>query len=115
MLGNNNQKGHAMPIDIPPETGKVLAGPLGAASALLWINDTWPRKVGMVCAGSALSYYATPWIAGWAGLQAGFAGYLLGLFGMAAVSKLFATWDALDLGDLLRRFIAKALNLEDKP
>jgi len=104
-----------MSIDIPPDLGKHVAGPLGALSALLWVKDTWPRKIGMVLAGVALSYYATPAVAAWANLQQGLAGYLLGLFGMAAVSKLFATWDALDLGALLRRFLAKKLDVEDQP
>jgi len=104
-----------MPIDIPPDLGKHIAGPLGAVSALLWIKDTWPRRIGMVLAGSALSYYATPGVSEWATLQPGLTGYLLGLFGMAAVSKMFTTWDALDLGTLLRRFLSKRLDLEDKP
>jgi hypothetical protein len=100
-------------MDDPSSIAKHVAGPLGAISALFWIKDTWPRRIAMVGIGCALSYYAAPSLSDWAHVPGGLAGYLLGLFGMATVNKVFTTWDALDLGVILRRFISKRLGVDD--
>lgn len=100
-------------MDVDPNYIKHAAGPVGAATALLWIKDTWPRKLVMMLGGAALSLYAAPDVAAWSGLQQGLAGFLLGLFGMAGVAKVFSTWEALDLGALLKKFIAKRLGVPE--
>src|SRR5688572_7598567 len=107
-----------MPFDfnIPPEISKHLAGTLGSLSALLWVKDTWPRRISMVFAGIAFSYFVAPMIAQWADLQPELSGYLTGLFGMAAVNKVFATWDVLDFGSMLKRWLHRRFDIgrEDK-
>lgn len=101
-------------MDLPTDIAKHAAGPLGAVTALLFMGGVpWPRRIGMVAAGSVLAYYGAPGVAAYAGLPDGLAGYLLGLFGMAAVSKVYATWDALELGVLLRRALAKRLGVPE--
>jgi hypothetical protein len=101
-------------MDLPPDLVKHAAGPAGALSALLFMSGVpWPRRIGMVAAGSLLAYYGTGTVAAFAGLPEGLAGYLLGLFGMAGVAKTFATWDALDLGTPIRKWINRRLGVSE--
>jgi membrane protein YqaA with SNARE-associated domain len=102
-------------MDLPPDFAKHAAGPAGSLTAalLFMAGVPWPRRIGMVVAGSALAYYGTTAVATFASLPDGLAGYLLGLFGMAAVAKVFATWDALDLGTLLRKAVAKMFGVTE--
>lgn len=101
-------------MDLPPDLVKHAAGPAGALSALLFMSGVpWPRRIGMVAAGSLLAYYGTSTVAAFAGLPEGLAGYLLGLFGMAAVAKVFGTWDALDLGAILRKWLHKRFGVAE--
>lgn len=65
----------------------------------------------MFIAGWACSIFGAPHAASWLGFSEGFAGFLLGLFGMAIVDKIFETWKALELGKILSAWIRKLLNL----
>jgi hypothetical protein len=98
--------------DLPPDISKHLAGPAGSLIALLWLHGRWPKKVAMFAAGWVLSFYGSPIAAQWLGFSEGFAGFLLGLFGMAIVDKIFETWKTLEIGTLLSDWIRKVLNLE---
>jgi hypothetical protein len=102
-------------MDLPPDIARHAAGPAGSLTAalLFMAGIPWPRRIGMVVAGSALAYYGTGVVATFSSLPEGLAGYLLGLFGMAAVAKVFATWDALDLGTLLRKWLAKLFGVTE--
>lgn len=97
--------------DLPPDLGKHLAGPAGSFFALMWIDGSWPRKLSMFAAGWALSFYGSPHIATWLGFNEGFAGFLLGLFGMAIVDKMFMSWKELQIGQLITDFIRKRLGV----
>jgi hypothetical protein len=98
-------------IEDPTTLAKHAAGPLGAISAMLVMNDTWPRRIAMFVPSVALSYYGGDWIAEQVGLPASLAGFLVGLLGMAFIAKILDTWDALDLGSLIKRWITKLLGL----
>lgn len=87
----------SMDGDIAVWAGKLLPGAAGSLLALTWMQGTWKRKVPMFLGGFALSFFASPSAAAWAGTNMGLAGFLLGLFGMAVVDKIFTTWDRLDL------------------
>lgn len=93
--------------DLPPDLGKHLAGPAGSAIALLWLKTTWYRGLSMFAAGAALSYYAAPNVSSWLNLSESFTGFLLGLFGIAIVDKLFDTWQRFDASKLLVSFLEK--------
>ena len=97
--------------DLPPDTDKFVAGPAGSLFALLWLKGTWPRKVAMFIGGWALSFYGAPGVATWLGFSEGFAGFLLGLFGMAIVDKMFEAWDVMDLGTILKDWLRKRLGV----
>lgn len=85
-------------MDIDP---KHVAGPLGALSAVLFLKGTVMRRLAMVIPGAALSFYAAPWVAQRFNTAEGLAGFLVGLFGMAAVGKVFDTWENLAIADLI--------------
>lgn len=91
--------------EIPPEVYKGLPGAIGAIVALRWIVGSPVQRATAVVGGTAASYYGSPWLALWAGFDHGLAGFLVGLFGMAVVAKIF---DALALLDL-QRIIDKLL------
>jgi len=100
--------------DIPPEVLKAVPGAVGSAASMLFIKDTWPRRAAMFCAGAALAYWGSQWASRFTGLDVGFAGFLLGLFGMAAVAKLFETWQKFELGALFADWLRKVLGLPAK-
>jgi hypothetical protein len=97
---------------IPPDVANAVAGTAGSLTAMLWIKDTLARKAGMLLGGAALSYYGSPALAAWLGLQVGLCGFLLGLFGMAVVNKIMVTWEVLDLSDMVTKALRKLLRLE---
>lgn len=68
-----------------------FAGVLGALVSMRYLSGSWPAKVSMALSGAVLSYYASPHIAERIGVPEGLAGFLLGLFGMAVVSR---AWEA---------------------
>lgn len=92
----------------------LIPGFLGSAGALLWLKDTWPRKLAMVCLGVATSYYASPFFSQVFSLDAGLSGFLVGLFGMSIVDSIFRTWENLGITKLIREFIRARLGLPPK-
>ena len=98
-----------------PEVLKALPGAAGSLVSILFVRDvTWPRRIGMFIGGAALAYWGSPWAAKWAQLDAGFAGFLLGLLGMRIVAKLMDGWDTFELGTLLRDWLRQLLRLPPK-
>lgn len=94
-----------------PDLGKHLAGPLGALVALLWLTGSWLRKTAMFMAGWALSYYGSPAAAEWLGFSEGFSGFLLGLFGMSIVDKIFEVWQSMEFGVIFKDWLRKKLGV----
>lgn len=109
-----------MANDVPPdvfgEALRILPGAAGAAVSLLWVRDVnWPRRIGMFLGGATLAYWGTPWAAKWAQLDAGFAGFLLGLLGMHLVAKVIDVWVTFELGAILRDWLRQILRLPPVP
>jgi len=92
---------------VPPEIVKALPGALGSMVALRWITGTWQQRLSAFIGGSAASYYGTSYMSGLMGTDAGFTGFLLGLFGMALVAKLFEALQRLDIGSRLDRLLTR--------
>lgn len=102
----------ALPDYLPPEVVKVAPGIAGSLVSLLWLRDiTWPRKLAMFVAGAMFARFAGQALTDWTHLDAGVGGFLLGLFGMSVVAKLFDTWEKFDLGTILNEWIRKVLGL----
>lgn len=77
---------------------KLISGVAGAVVSMRFVQGTWPEKFFMAIGGSALSYFATTPIADWLGVQRaeGLIGFLVGLFGMAVVSKGYEVIQMID-------------------
>ena len=92
-----------MQVDPTPDFSlvKLASGVAGALVSLRFVQGTWLEKLIMLVGGSALSLVGTGPTANWLGMQSaeGLVGFLLGLFGMAIVSKVY---DAIQLIDAKR-------------
>jgi hypothetical protein len=103
-------------MELPPEAMKALPGAAGSFVSMLFVRDVpWPRRLGMFLGGAALAYWGSPWASKWAALDAGFAGFMLGLLGMRLVAKVFEAWDQLELASLLRDILRQWLRLQPAP
>ena len=80
--------------------------------ALFWLKGSIPRKCGMFAAGWALSFYGAATVAAWLGFNEGFAGFLLGVFGMSIVDKAFEIWQAFKAGEIFQDWLRKRLGVE---
>lgn len=89
------------------DVARHAPGVLGSLAALLWIKDSWPRRVGYVVAGSAASHYASPMAALLLNTDQGLAGFLIGLFSMAITAKIFETIEAVQAGQLIDRLLKR--------
>lgn len=72
-------------------TAAKLAGVLGALVSMRYLQGSWPARISMAISGSLIAYYAAPYLAQMLGIPEGLAGFLLGMFGMAIVSR---AWEA---------------------
>lgn len=88
--------------DLPPDFCEKIAGPLGSAISMLFMRETWVRRLLMALAACPLSWYGAPHLAQWLPIKEGFAGLLLGLFGMAVVAKLYAEWQDFQIVAFIR-------------
>lgn len=101
-----------MSNEVPQELLNALPGATGSLIGVVLMRGVqWGRRIGMFLGGAGLAYWGSPWAAKAAQLEPGFAGFLLGLLGMRLVSKVIDTWDALELGTLLRDVIRKWFGL----
>lgn len=77
---------------------KLGSGIAGAIVSMRFISGTWPEKVTLAAGGCALSYYAAPPVAQWLAVSnaEGLIGFLIGLFGMSFISKIYEVIQALD-------------------
>lgn len=101
-------------IELPEPITKALPGIVGSLVSVSFLKGTLMRKVAMFASGSAMAAFGTPWAAKFSDLPEGFAGFLLGLFGMTIVSKCFEAWETLDLSTMLRDWLRKLLSLPPK-
>ena len=80
---------------------KLASGVAGALVSLRFVQGTWKEKLTMLVGGSALSLLGTTTASTYLGMAnaEGLVGFLLGLFGMAIVSKIY---DAIQFVDAKR-------------
>lgn len=104
-----------MTPDIPPDLARHAAGPAGALTAMLFMRGTPLRqRLALAAAGGVAAFYGGPVLVSmYPALQPEGAGYLLGLCGMAIVAKAAATWEALEVGSLLRRKLAAIMGVQE--
>lgn len=67
--------------------GVKLAGVAGALVSMKFLSGTLSQRLTSAASGVLLSYYAAPTLSHKIAMPEGLAGFLLGLFGMAIVSR----------------------------
>lgn len=75
-----------------------LAGVAGAVVSMRYLQGSWPARMSMAASGSLISYYGAPHLAQLTSMPEGLTGFLLGLFGMAVVSR---AWEWVQLAPIL--------------
>lgn len=77
---------------------KLIAGVAGAVVSLNFVKGTWTERIVMAIGGAALSYFASNNLADWLNVPEalGLIGFLIGLFGMAIVAKVYEVLMLLD-------------------
>jgi len=90
----------ADPVDF--SLAKLLAGVAGSVVSLRFVQGTIPERMFMGIGGAALSYYATTPASAWIGIHdaEGLVGFLIGLFGMAIMSKIYEVILLADAGKI---------------
>jgi hypothetical protein len=70
---------------------KLIVGLAGSVVSMKFVQGTWVERLLMCVGGAALSYYGTSPICTWWGVTSaeGLVGFLLGLFGMALVTRVY--------------------------
>lgn len=77
---------------------KIAAGAAGAFVSLRFVQGSRIERLLMGVGGAALSYYATSPVAVWVRVQdaEGLIGFLIGVFGMSLVAKVYEVLTLLD-------------------
>ena len=73
----------------PDAIAAKLAGVAGALVSMRFVQGTWPARISMAVGGAFFSYFASPYASEKLGMPEGLSGFLLGLFGMAIVSRFW--------------------------
>lgn len=90
-----------------PDFKDLLPGALGSfGAAALWLKGPWGRRLTMAGLGSAASHYGAPYVATMLDMSPGWAGFLLGLFGMAVVDNIFKAWHERGFIETIRDIVA---------
>lgn len=96
--------------ELPEGLATKLAGFFGAIVSMGFLKGTLPARIFMAIGGTLLSFYLSPWMSQQTSLPEGFVGFLLGLVGMAVVSKFWesmATWQVQDLWQIAMAWLRR--------
>ena len=83
---------------------KIAIGLAGATVSLKFVQGRWWERLGLVDGGAALSYFGTTPCAQLVGVKdaEGLLGFLIGLFGMGLVTKVYESLQAVDAQSIAR-------------
>lgn len=102
-------------MDLITEALRALPGCLGSLFAMLFFREPdLLRSAGFFLAGGTTAWYSYAWVASRSGVSEGLASFLVGLFSMAIVRKLFDIWDKFDLGSIIVEWVRKLFGLPVK-
>lgn len=121
---SGNHMSQLSPEDVKQFFEQLGPAAIGTAASMLFTEGRWKKRLVQGVVGVPFSMYMAPSV--YALLQRGewtrhisepSSGVLTAVFGLAAVSYVFELWKQLQLGPMLREWIAKRLgvnNPEDK-
>lgn len=82
----------------------LAAGAAGAIVSMRFISGTWSEKLTMAVGGAALSFFGAVPAASWANHPdtVGLFGFLIGLFGMGVISKIYEAIMVVDAAVMIK-------------
>ena len=94
---------------------KNLAGVIGALVSMRFLKGPLLGKLVMACGGAAFSFFAAEWVSAKTSLPEGLAGFLLGLFGMSVLSRIWEWFEVttFDFSNLFKGWF-KVKDLKDE-
>ena len=94
---------------LPPEVRAAGPGIAGSFLALFFLRRPPLQRFGMFIGGCLLSHYGTAWLAGTLEMEhaEGLVGFVLGLFGMAAIARVYDLIDVMEPAKLWEIFLDK--------
>lgn len=84
-----------------------FAGVLGAAVSMRYLQGSWMARISMAASGSLGAYYAAPYLSVVLGIPEGLMGFLVGMFGMAIVSRAWEAVQAVPISALWQAVIER--------
>lgn len=86
---------------------KLGVGLMGSLVSMKFIRGPWYERALMCLGGTLLSYYSTQRVTSWLGMadSEGLVGFLMGLFGMSVVSKVYETIQYVDTQKIADFFV----------
>lgn len=95
-------------MDIDPELSKAAPGAVGALIALRFLQgSTWKHTALAFVGGCACAYFGSEYAVKWSGADVSLAGFVLGLFGMALVSKVHESLEQFKPVELVVEWLRK--------
>lgn len=82
-----------------------LAGIAGSFVSMRYLQGSWPARISMAASGALISFYGAPHLATITSMPEGLTGFLLGLFGMAIVSRAWEWVQSAPVSELWQALI----------
>lgn len=82
---------------------------IGSAGALLWLDGSYKRRIGLFVLGAFLGVYAGRYISQVYGFPDEMSAFVIGLFGMSIADKLFKTIEQTNLSEIILTFFRRFL------
>ena len=86
---------------------EYLSGVAGSLIALIFLKPPLVQLIGYLAGGILVSYYLSPAIAEWMDAPLSTTGFIVGLFAMAVLAKLFHMIELMDVKDLFSRLLKR--------
>lgn len=89
-------------MELPKEVADLAPGAIGSGVAIAFARKDLRVSVAMFVGGSAMAHFGTKWVGSTLGMteSPGLVGFLIGIFGMAAVLKVYDAIENIKLSDL---------------
>jgi len=84
-----------------------IAGVIGAFVSMQFLQGTFWTKLFLALSGAAFSYFAAPYLSEKIGMPEGLAGFLLGLFGMAIISRAWEFVQTAPIAQIWEQVLAR--------
>ena len=91
----------------PHDSSDYLSGMAGSILALIFLKPPVAQLIIYLIGGGLTSYYITPALADSLGAPLSTTGFIVGLFGMAIIAKIFHLIELVDPKDVISRILKK--------